>query len=143
MTDEEINLKVAELCGELPMYAVEKGAGNYYRTGGHGYTSEIERAGRYTQEEGARELCRGEIMRLVPIPAKNYCNDLNACAEFEAGMSFMDLGYYANWIQEDSMLYIVGYTAGDYRRDLNGLGKLIGATARQRCLAFIGTKIQK
>ena len=116
MTDRYINVKVAELLG-------------WKHTGTqrdfHG--ADWKYLGKHP---------KSKRIRVMP----NYCNDLNACAEFEAGMSFMDLCYYANWIQEDSMLHIVGYTPSDYRRDLNGLGKLIGATARQRCLAFIAVK---
>ena len=116
MTDRYINVKVAELLG-------------WKHTGTqrdfHG--ADWKYLGKHP---------KSKRIRVMP----NYCNDLNACAEFEAGMTDVEIGYYAASIQKISMLTLVGYISMNESRDLHKLGKLIRATARQRCLAFIAVR---
>lgn len=81
MSEEEINIAIAEYCG-CTWYAVEK-AGWYYRQGGHGYTNRIEEAGKYSKEDAQKEIVRGEPMSIVKIPHSDYCNDLNEMHEIE------------------------------------------------------------
>lgn len=93
MTNKQINEAIAEYVG-WNWYAVMKD-GWYYREGGHGYTSDINKAGKYTKDDAKKELCAGERMGIVRIPSPLYDSDLNAMHEAESKLN--DFDYDAYW----------------------------------------------
>ena len=133
MTDQEINIAIAEAHDRANLFAIEKGS-YYYRQGGHGYTQDLAHAGRYTKEQAERELVRGEPMRIVPIPHPDYCHDLNAMHDVILSIDdpHRRLDYVANLM-----------TGCGYRETyMQGLAdfSVVNATARQRAEAFLRVK---
>ena len=113
----ELRVKVAELCG----WYVERSVGH------EGVNGELVLdSGR---PPGAR---RTDPLQRLP----NFCNNLNACAEFEKGLTYEQCRKYheeLEWVQAEMTEERNGqedYPAQDF---------WFHATAEQRCRAFIAT----
>ncbi len=115
MTNEELRVKVAELCGWKQI------------------ATELEM--KFFGGPQQRETDEAVSSFMLP----DYPNDLNACAEFEKTLTDHQLRIYGDQLQEILRWYIVGYIEQDYRANFVKLAKIACATAEQRCRAFVAT----
>lgn len=112
MSDDELNVAVAELCG----------------------WTEIHKMGGMTPEEeryfGRRWIERfKEYSSVLPLP--NYAQDLNACAEFEKTLTPEE---YRDYV---ALLALSANDPEGPDGDERFARRLISATATQRCAAFL------
>lgn len=124
LTDAELSECFAvEVANYEPLFAVEKGD-LYYRPGGCGYTRSLHEAGRYTKEEGQRQICRGEPMRLVSIPTPPFSTSADAVLPWLEKLECLTIHRHAGqWL-------VQSYT-----------GIAVGNTfARAACIALIEAK---
>lgn len=135
MTEQEINERIERIVQPEPLFAVEKGDW-YYRPGGHGYTNRLEEAGRYTEQEAKAELVRGEPMRIVPFPPRNYCGSLD---DMRLAEKKLLLTYHRVNVPRS----VCTNEANSYRAILRGVCERDGddhtihASARHRAEAFL------
>lgn len=127
----EVNALIAEEC-EVPMFAILKD-GYYYRPNGCGYTQSISQAGRYTKEDGEKELVSGENMRLIPHPACDYYGSLDHCAAMRATLT-----------EEESIEYVERLDKATRASTLwprwRETMQLLNASAPYHCEAFLRVK---
>lgn len=69
----------------------------------------------------------------------DYFNDLNAMADAEATLTDFERIAHATQLQEITNNHVVGFVS-DYRRDLQALSRICGATAADRAEAFLRAK---
>lgn len=144
MTDQELNLKVAHECGTANRWLIMK-HGLYYRPNAHGYTENIKEAWVVSEEEVNKHVYpHGDqpvTKHRAPVP--DYCNDLNACHQMEAGhLDADECATYARLLMKHHPSYCVSVLDG---RDRQGdfeyeTYQIIHATARQRTEAFARVK---
>lgn len=127
MTDQEINIKIAEHCGKghLRWYYQFKFRSNPEYSWDTYPCATKELAERTRQEfiEGGDEVTEVEPYE-TPHRVPDYCNDLNAMHEAEATM---------DEAQRRTYFY---HLFGSQRLDDGDLWKAVHATARQRAEAF-------
>jgi len=140
MTDQEINIAIAEACGwklfviRKPLYAPF----DLYRPNAQGYTGNIAEAWKVA-EDVAKKYVTGPAYNnepdkvvMEPAPVPDYCHDLNVMHKAEE--------FITDWVAyriELSKVVGVGYAP-----DLDICGDIkafINATARQRAEAFLRT----
>ena len=140
MTDQEINIAIAEACGwklfviRKPLYAPF----DLYRPNAQGYTGNIAEAWKVA-EDVAKKYVTGPAYNnepdkvvMEPAPVPDYCHDLNVMHKAEE--------FITDWVAyriELSKVVGVGYAP-----DLDICGDIkafVSATARQRAEAFLRT----
>jgi len=138
MTDQEINVAIAELCG-CDQWMIQKN-GYFYRPNACGYTSEVSVAWKLPHEEAKKyemyadrdDIPGCEKVLLVKAPHPDYCNDLNAMHEAEKTLLAGD----PNKIGEPafSLRWLKYLTKLE---QISGTFSLGHNTARQRAEAFL------
>ncbi len=115
LTDEEIRIKVAESRGWNPSSLVK---GKWC----HDSNMVMAKNGAYSVWVGIDSL-------------PNYPESLDACAEFEATLTDEEWLDYIGYLADD----VLGYSCS-MNPSWSLTRKLLEATARQRCLAYLKTK---
>lgn len=136
LTDEEINQRVHDALGKPKMFLLKK-RGFWWRPNSAGYTSEIARAGLYTEQEATeREHVNGhdDDVTKHPAPIENYAGDLNlAITLFPDPEKHITEAYnFVEFLREEC-----GADKGWEYDDCIAIAR---ATARPYCLAFLRTK---
>lgn len=136
MTNDQINAAIDTLLGPSPFVGLKK-RGLWHRPGGRGYTICESEAGRYTREQAKkREYPHDEPVTIHEFSRPDYCDSLDACREFEDKINGDEVSLYEYWLGE-----ITGSTSLTLRRSFVGdRMKLICATSRQRCEAYLRMK---
>ncbi len=139
MTNQEINLKIAKLCGKDKLFAVWECQSNrcwFYRAGEFGYTEDIKEAEHYTKETAKKMLGRSEYMGIALVPVPNYTENLNDMHDAEKTLTTR---------QRNLFIYALGLDvlklcplAGDYwmAGEVDSW-MMTNASARQRAEAFL------
>jgi hypothetical protein len=142
VSDEEINVAIAEACG-IPMFGLKK-RGYWYRPNARGYTDRNNEAGRYTLVEAKKhEYKRGnadERVTIFQLPPPDYCNDLNAMHGAEKIFDGMDYKFKNKYVGTLEEILEVEIKKEDPEciPDVSGF-EMINATAHQRAEAFLKT----
>jgi hypothetical protein len=116
MTDEQINVKIAELCGWR------------LRQESDGEFSLIDPKG----EKVSADWDPSTTLESFSYALPNYCADLNACHEMEAYLTVNEMTPYLDELYRIVQDPHICYTT-------HGMAT-VGATAKQRALAFLKTK---
>ena len=119
MTNEQINIAIAEACGWKSPFQQEWLQG-YDKEGGHVW------AFSGTDQEGDR----------APLP--DYCDDLNAMHEAENRLTSFQRAKHGKILQDLLNEHAVGFVQ-NYDRDFASLSRIASANARQRAKAFLRT----
>lgn len=136
MTPQEINERIAKLCGKGNLYFVKK-RGLFYRPNAHGYTANKNEAWRLPFEEAKLHQydCDEQPVTIHKCEPPDYCNSLDACREFEQEVETQDYIHQLHMIMPickltlaaDPSLWILAY---------------LKTTPQQRCEAFLRVKGQ-
>lgn len=137
MSDEQINVAIAEACGKDRLFVLKK-RGLYYRPNAAGYTDRVSEAWIISEEEADRHTYPHDdpvTKHRAPVP--NYANDLNAmfsAEEWLASHGEGELGYQYDqkWLPQ---------VVGAHEKELGLLNTWVmtHATARKRAEAFLLT----
>ena len=139
MTNQEINIAIAEACG-LRLFVLHKPLHDpfgYYRENANGYTNDIEKAWRVTAEIAAKYVNGREDQpdRVIaePAPVPNYCNDLNAMHEAEKTLNEKEAMFYLHRLFQKRL------KDGSTGTIACIMDNSVFATAPQRAEAFLST----
>lgn len=124
MTNDEMNIAIAEACGKADQYHLMK-QGYYYRPNAGGYTACRSEAWTVSKEVAQKHVYPHDIpVTMVPADAPDYCTDLNAMRDAVEALTEAEKETY------DYDLYKV----------INNNEYLWNATATHRAEAFLKTK---
>jgi hypothetical protein len=138
LTNQQINERIAKLCGANEMVGLKK-RGLWYRSGSSGYTSCECEAGRFTRKEAKKhEYLHDEPVTIHEFASRDYAGSLDACREFESKLNGDHRSLYMD------MLYLfVNDPGGDFSdSDFDNQWAMFNATPLQRCEAFLRMKGQ-
>lgn len=129
MTKEQINERIAKLCGPNQMVGLKK-RGLWYRHEASGYTSCECEAGMFTRDEAKKhEYHYDEPVTIHEFSPRDYVGSLDACREFELFTTNSELKAYG-----DALIDVLKCDVDSYNP--------IVASSRDRCEAFLRMKGQ-
>lgn len=138
MTPQEINERIATICGKGNLYFVKK-RGLYYRPNAQGYTSDKKDAWRIPFEEAKLHQydCDELPVTIHKCEPPDYFNSLVACATFESCLTGDDRSLYM-----DHVYLLIVRSNNKAVMGFENQWAMFNATPAQRCEAFLRMKGQ-